>query len=127
MERLLGICGAGALGSGTRYIVGRWAGQRVGTSFPFGTLIVNIVGCFLIALLLRSAAVVTSFPPNLRIALATGFLGGLTTYSSFNYETTELLARGARGAAFVNFAVTTTGCFVAGLLGIALARRLFGA
>lgn len=122
MERLFFICLAGALGTGTRYLVGVWAGERFGTAFPYGTLIVNVVGCFLIALVMQTAANAASFSPNLRLALATGFLGGLTTYSSFAYETTKLAQAGARGAAAWNFVLTTGACFVAVLLGLAAAR-----
>jgi len=61
---------------------------------------------------------------NLRFAITTGFLGGLTTYSSFNYETTSLLRAGAVGTAALNFGATMFGCFLAGVVGLALAKRL---
>jgi CrcB protein len=126
MERFLWICLAGALGTGARYLVGLWAAQRLGIVFPYGTLIVNVVGCFLIALVMQTALNVATFPPNLRLALTTGFMGGLTTYSSFNYETTKLLQDGSRGVALLNFGITVVACFAAGLLGLLLARRLVG-
>lgn len=122
MERLLWIALAGALGSGTRYLVGLWAGQRFGTGFPYGTLIVNVTGCLLIAFLMELALNLASFPPTLRLALTTGFLGGLTTYSSFAYETAELARQGARSAALTNFFVTTLACSVAVVVGLLLAR-----
>jgi CrcB protein len=127
MQRFFWICFAGALGTGSRYLVNLWAGQRIGTSFPYGTLIVNVTGCFLIALVMHVALNVATFSPNLRFALTTGFMGGLTTYSSFNYETTRLLQDGSVRVALLNFGITVTLCFVAGLLGLALARRLIGA
>jgi len=127
MERFLWICFAGALGTGVRYLVGVWAGQRLGASFPYGTLIVNVAGCFLIALITHAALSMASFSPTVRLALTTGFLGGLTTYSSFAYETTRLAQDGAIGAAFLNFGITTVACFGAVLLGLALAQRIFGA
>jgi CrcB protein len=126
MERFLVVYFAGGLGCLTRYLVALWAGQRFGTSFPYGTLIVNVTGCFLIAVVMQTALQVASFPPNLRLALTTGFMGGLTTYSSFNYETTNLLQNGEPRFALLNFGVTVTLCFAAGLLGLALARRLVG-
>jgi CrcB protein len=122
MERFFWICVAGALGTGTRYLVGLWAGQRLGAAFPYGTLIVNVTGCFLIAVVMQIALSVATFPPNLRLALTTGFMGGLTTYSSFSYETTTLVKDGAPGIAAVNFAITTVVCFAAVLLGLAVAR-----
>jgi CrcB protein len=126
MERFFWICVAGALGTGSRYLVSLWAAGRFGLGFPFGTLIVNVTGCFLMALVMHVALNVATFPPNLRFALTTGFLGGLTTYSSFNYETTKLLQYGALRVAIINFGVTVVLCFVAGLLGVVLARRLVG-
>ena len=123
MGRFLIVCGAGALGCGLRYLVSLWIGPR---SFPIATLAVNLFGSFAIAVVLELSLRVADFPPNLRLALATGFLGGLTTYSSFNYEATALLQAGQalRGLAYLG--VTVAGCFGAGLLGLALARRLAG-
>lgn len=122
MERFLWICLAGALGTGTRYLVGSWASERFGSAFPYGTLIVNVAGCFLIAVVMQTAMNIASFPPTVRLALSTGFLGGLTTYSSFAYETTKLAADGARRAAAWNFTLTTVACFLAVLLGLATVR-----
>ena len=127
MERLFWICLAGALGTGTRYLIGLWAGQRLGASFPYGTFIVNLTGCFLIAVVVQVAMNTATFSPTLRLALTTGFMGGLTTYSSFAYETTRLAQDGAIGAALVNFGLTTLACFAAVLLGLAVAQRLTGA
>lgn len=123
MANLLWVCLAGALGSGTRYLVGLWASERFGAAFPYGTLIVNVVGCFLIALLLQTALERAAFPPALRLALASGFLGGLTTYSSFAYETVRLAREGHRAAALTNFGLTSVACFTAVVLGLLLAQR----
>jgi CrcB protein len=81
----------------------------------------------LIALIMQLAASTNLMPTTLRLVLTTGFMGGLTTYSSFNYETTRLLQEGSWRMGLLNYAVTTLACFMAGLLGFALARRLFGA
>lgn len=126
MERLFWICIAGALGSGTRYLIGLWAADRLGDSFPYGTWIVNVLGCFCIAIVMQLALSVPAFPPTLRLALTTGFLGGLTTYSSFNYETTRLLQSGSPASALVNFGATTLACFGAGWLGLSLVRWATG-
>lgn len=123
MTRFLIVCGAGAVGCGARYLVALWAAARFGTKMPYGTLIVNVVGSFLIAFVLEVSLRVADFPPNLRLALTTGFLGGLTTYSSFNYETTQLAVNGHTGRALVNIGVTLAACLVAGLLGDLVARR----
>jgi CrcB protein len=124
VTRFLIVCGAGAAGCGARYLISLWAAKRIGTTFPYGTLIVNIVGSFLIALLLEVSTRAASFPPNLRLALTTGFLGGLTTYSSFNYETTALVTSGNAVRGLANIGITLIGCLVAGYLGLLLGRRL---
>lgn len=123
-QRLLWICLAGALGTGARYLIGLWAAQRFGPAFPYGTLIVNVLGCFLIAVILQSALSSATFSPTLRLALTTGFMGGLTTYSSFAYETTALFRGGSSTAALANFGVTTVACLIAVVLGLAVARAL---
>jgi fluoride exporter len=121
MDRLLLVCLAGALGTGARYLIGVFATERFGSGFPYGTLIVNVSGCFLIGAVMQAAANVASISPNVRLALTTGFLGGLTTYSSFAYETTALAKEGARGAAALNFGLTTVACFAAVVLGLVAA------
>lgn len=126
MERFAWVCLAGALGCGTRYLVGLWAAERFGTGFPYATLIVNLAGCFLIAFVTSLALGIAAFPPTLRLALTTGFLGGLTTYSSFNFETTRLFQDGSWTLALLNVGLTAFGCFAAGLAGLALGRLLVG-
>jgi fluoride exporter len=126
VTRLLLISLAGALGTCARYLVGMWAGRALGAGFPFGTLIVNVIGCFFIAAVTETALSTQLISPTMRLTLTTGFLGGLTTYSSFNLETTRLLQERAWYAALVNFGATVAGCFVAGLLGFVAARRVFG-
>jgi fluoride exporter len=125
MERFFWICLAGAAGTGTRYLIALWAAQRLGSSFPYGTLIVNVTGCFLITVILH-AAVTLSWSPTIRSALTIGYLGGLTTYSSFNYETTRLFQDGVPDLAALNAIATLVGCFVAGWLGLIASRQLLG-
>lgn len=125
MERFFWICLAGAAGTGTRYLIALWAAQRFGSAFPYGTLIVNLTGCFGIAAVMH-AALLLSWPPTARSAITIGFIGGLTTYSSFNYETTRLLEEGAVCAAALNATATIAGAFVAGWLGVICAKQVLG-
>jgi fluoride exporter len=125
MERFLWICLAGAAGTGARYLVSLWAAQRLGSAFPYGTLIVNLAGCFAIAFVVHAAATL-SWSPTVRSAITVGFLGGLTTYSSFNYETTSLIEQGAPAVAALNAVATIAGAFAAGWLGLLFARMLLG-
>lgn len=124
--RLILVCVAGAVGTGARYLLALWLGSRTTLSLPIATLTVNVVGCFLIAAIMQASLQLAVFSPTLRVVLTTGFMGGLTTYSAFNYETTKLWLDGARRMALVNFGLTTVGCLLAGLLGLALVRRLLG-
>ena len=125
MERFLWICLAGALGTGARYLIALWAAQRFGSAFPYGTLVVNLSGCFAIAALMH-AALTLGWPPTVRAAATIGFIGGLTTYSSFNYETMRLFEEGAPATAFVNLSVTVIGGVMAGWLGLMAARGVLG-
>lgn len=125
MERYFWICLAGAAGTGARYLIALWAGRWFGSAFPYGTLVVNVGGCFAISAIMY-AALAQGWSPTLRSALTIGFLGGLTTYSSFNYETTRLLEEGSPAAAAFNAAMTIGGAFGAGLLGTVCARQLLG-
>ena len=116
---------AGAIGTGTRYLIGLWADERLGRAIPYGTLLVNVVGCFLIGLVMQISLRTASVPPALRLTLTTGFMGGLTTYSSFNYDLGQYLHSGAYATAILYFALTVFLCLIAGSLGVILAGSLF--
>jgi fluoride exporter len=122
MLRFWLVVGAGGAGCGLRYLIGLWLGSR---SFPYATLVVNLVGSFAIALVLElSLRLQGGLSDELRLALTTGFMGGLTTYSSFNYETTALAQRGQVVIALANVGITLLGCLVMGAAGLWVARRL---
>ena len=119
------VCAGSALGGGARYLVSLWAASRGWTAFPWATLIVNVAGCFFI-MVITTVAASTMVSTNLRLFLTTGIMGGLTTYSTFDYETTRLLQDGATATALLNVGATLGACFVAGLLGIVVARLFVG-
>jgi CrcB protein len=125
MERLFWICLAGAAGTGARYLIALWAAQRFGSALPYGTLLVNLIGCFGIGAVMH-AALTLGWPATMRAAVTIGFLGGFTTYSSFNYETLRLFEEGAPAAAVMNLALTLLGGFLAGWLGLTAAREILG-
>lgn len=121
MTRFLLVCLGGAIGTGIRYLTSLWALQVFGAVFPFGTLIVNVVGSFLLASIVELAA--SGFlSADARLILGAGFLGGLTTYSTFNFETLALSREGNISTAVIYATLTIAGCLAAGLAGIALAR-----
>ena len=127
MTRVILVALGGAIGSVARYGVGALAAQLLGSTFPWGTLLVNLSGSFLIAVVMHVALAGTAISLELRIFLSTGIMGGYTTYSSFNYETFALINQRAYGLAGLNVAATVVGCFLAGMLGLAAGRALAGA
>jgi fluoride exporter len=126
MTRFLLVCLGGALGSGARYLVALWAATALGSAFPFGTLIVNLAGSFLLAFLMQTSTSTEVISADVRLMLTTGVMGGFTTYSAFNQETTGYLRAGVWTIGFINIAATVIGCLAAGFAGLALARALFG-
>ena len=126
MAQLLWICLGGALGTGARYLVGLGAAKLLGTGFPYGTLVVNLVGSFVISVVMYLSFDVPAISTPMRLFLTTGILGGFTTYSSFNYETLRLILNGYVGLGLANAALTLVGGVVAGMLGLYAASRLAG-
>ena len=127
MTRVILVALGGAIGSVARYGVGAVAAQLLGSTFPWGTLLVNLSGSFLIAVVMHVALAGTAISLELRIFLTTEIMGGYTTYSSFNYETLALINQRAYGLAGLNLAATVVGCFLTGVLGLAAGRVLAGA
>ena len=87
--------------------------RLTGGGFPYGTIGVNLIGSFLIVVVMQLGLVKGTISPDLRVILATGVMGGFTTYSAFNYETVQLLRTGAVGFAALNLGVTLVGCLLA--------------
>jgi len=127
MSRLLWICLGGALGTGARYLLSGWALRSLGPAFPYGTLAVNLLGSFLLAALMYAGTETALLPATARVVLATGVMGGFTTYSSFSYETMKYLQDGAWALAGLNVLATVVGCLGACLGGWIAARWLCGA
>ena len=113
----------GGLGSVLRYLIGQWSASAFGVAFPYGTMIVNLVGCFALGVVVQ-LALAGSWHGDVRAAIAAGFIGGFTTYSSFNQETLTLFASGATGAAALNVAITLMGGLAAGALGMTAGRLI---
>ncbi len=120
--RFLLVCLGGAAGTGARYLVGGWVAATFGPTFPYGTLGINALGSFLISAIMHVGLVAGAISPDLRVVLATGVMGGFTTYSSFNYEMLSYLQRGALLLGVAYCAATVGGCLLFGYLGLALAR-----
>jgi CrcB protein len=118
---------AGAVGTGARYLLGLWSVATFGPVLPVATFTVNVVGSFFMSFVMQTSLTTDLIPPSLRAIITTGFMGGLTTYSAFNYETVSFF-RGSMGWAAVLYVVTTLGaCGLSGLLGVVAARYMVGA
>lgn len=120
------MCLGGAAGSGARYLVQLGMGRWLGTGFPWGTLTVNVVGSFLIGVIMELGVRAGAIPPDVRLFLTTGVMGGFTTYSSFNHEIIGYLQAGSLSTGGLYLGTTVAGCLISGLLGVAAARLLGG-
>jgi len=98
----------------------------VGVQFPYGTIVVYVIGSFLIAAIGYASTLGGAITPTVRLVLTTGFLGGFTTYSAFNQETVVSLQQSLWTRALANVGITVVMCLLAGFAGVAAARRLLG-
>jgi fluoride exporter len=122
VERVLLVALGGALGTIARYLTSLVAIRWFGPEFPFGTLIVNISGAFIIGLVQELGTETAVVSDNTRLFVTTGVMGGLTTYSTFSYETIRLMEANAWAQAWINVVVTTTICLGLCFLGIVAGR-----
>lgn len=124
MKSFAAVFLGGGIGAVCRYwlsgVVYRW----LPATFPFGNLIVNISGCFLIGVLMTSFSDRFSVGPGLRLFLVVGILGGFTTFSSFSYETISLMRDNQIVPALLNIAGSVIGCLVATVIGIYAGRLI---
>jgi fluoride exporter len=119
------IIGAGAiLGANARYWLGGWAADKWGTSFPYGTLLINVTGSFLIGIFLAVTTGRLLVDPRWRLFVAVGFLGAYTTFSTFTYESVQLLLEGNWGSGLGNLLASNLLGVAAVTLGILLGRLL---
>jgi CrcB protein len=116
----------GAIGSVLRFLTSLAAAHWFGAEFPYGTLIVNLAGSFVIGVVQQIGSDALLIPDNVRIFITTGMMGGLTTYSTFSYETVRLMETNAWPQAWAIIVVTTTISLGLCFLGIAAGRLVLG-
>jgi CrcB protein len=121
MLRLLLVCAGGAAGTGARYALNLFVTSKTGPGFPFGTLTINVLGSLAMGFLAEFASS-RGMSETTRLALATGVLGGFTTYSAFNQETLRFFQLGAWATGAAYLASTVVTCIVAGVAGAAIGR-----
>ena len=127
VPNLLLVMIGGAIGCGCRYLVGALALRQLGSGYPFGTLIVNLLGGFLMGLLagvLARPQLLDLASDNLRLIVGVGMLGGFTTFSAFSLETVDMLIRGQPTMAAAYAVCSVAGSVLMLFAGLAATRAL---
>jgi CrcB protein len=122
MNMVLLVAAGGAAGSVARYLMASAVQKATGWEFPLGTVLVNVVGCFLIGLLYVWLVARHDPREDLRGLLIVGVMGGFTTFSSFSLETVTLMLNGSYANAVLNVVVSVVACLGGTWLAITLAR-----
>lgn len=114
----------GGLGCLGRYLASGWVYRLAGQGLPYGTMAVNILGSFLLGLVMEGSLRSTLLPNDLRMGITVGFMGGFTTFSTFSFETVRLIEEGSLLQAGTNVVLNVLLCVFFAALGIFLARQL---
>jgi len=112
------------LGANARWIISRYAARMIGTIFPYGTLIINVSGSFVVGFFMIWATERVLLDPRWRLLIVVGFCGAFTTFSSFAFETMAYFEQGQWLLMAANFLSNNLLCLGAALSGMALARAL---
>ena len=124
--QILYLAIAGALGAVSRFLLSGVTYRLLGSGFPYGTLCVNIIGSFLIGLVMQVGLNTDIIPQSLRTVITVGFLGAFTTFSTFSFETLNYIQDGVWGMALLNIAVNVIVCLLAVFAGIIIGKLAFG-
>ncbi|MCW9034263.1 MAG: fluoride efflux transporter CrcB [Alphaproteobacteria bacterium] len=122
---LLYVAAGGALGAVGRFLLMSQIGQMIGHGFPYGTLVVNIVGSFALGAFLETSTLIWSPSPEIRAMVVIGMLGAFTTFSAFSFDAFTLMDRGDIGAAWLYIVVSVFLSIGAFFAAISLFRYLF--
>lgn len=121
---LLAVTVGGGLGSAARLVLSTFVQQRAPFAFPLGTFIINVTGSFVIGIVAQVGLDTGVFSPEARFFLTTGLCGGFTTFSTFSYETIQLIEDGQYGTAAVYIGASVVLSLVACVLGVAAAKGM---
>jgi CrcB protein len=123
MRTVVAVAVAGALGALARWGIGAWFGHRY-PSFPWGTMVINVSGSFILGVLFAVLVERNIGTPMLRVALMTGLMGAYTTFSTFSLETFRLFEDGSTGPALANIGFSVVLGLLAVWLGVAAGRAI---
>lgn len=121
---ILGVAIAGSLGAVSRYLVANWIGTKHDSSFPWGTFFINITGSFLLGFVATVSFFLFSTSEVYRTIISVGFIGAYTTFSTFSFESFNLISEGSYLQAFLNLIISPTLGIIAAVIGIELAKTI---
>jgi CrcB protein len=124
MTKYLMVVIGGGLGSALRFWVGSYVSERLGTRFPYGTFVINITASFLIGFILTLLAERTNWNPNWRYLIPIGFIGGYSTFSTFEFESFRAFQNGELLITGLNIGLSVVLGFVSVWLGVVTARTI---
>jgi CrcB protein len=124
LKDFLAISVAAILGANLRYVLSRVAAREFGPVFPYGTLIINILGSFIVGLFVVWTTERVLVDPRWRLLVVVGFCGSFTTFSSYAFETMALFEHGQWGLVLANILSNNLLCLGGALAGMAVARAL---
>ena len=125
MEAIVAVAVGGGIGAALRYGVTVWANLHGGILFPYGTVLVNVIGSFLIGLLMMGFQSHSMIPPTVKLFVITGMLGGFTTFSTFNMELLTLVRAGDMIYALLYGGLNILGAFICCWIGIVAGELLW--
>lgn len=124
MKDFLVISVAAIVGANLRYLISRFAVQELGAVFPYGTLVINIVGSFIVGFFVIWTTERVLIDPRWRLLVVVGFCGSFTTFSSYAYESMAFFERGQWALMLANIFSNNLLCLGGALAGMAVARAL---
>jgi len=124
LKDFLAISVAAILGANLRYVISRLAAKEFGPVFPYGTLIINIVGSFIVGLFVTWTTERVLVDPRWRLLVVVGFCGSFTTFSSYAFESMALFEQGQWGLMLANVCANNLLCLAGALAGMAVARAI---
>jgi CrcB protein len=124
LKDFLAISIAAVLGANLRYVLSRVAAREFGPVFPYGTLIINVLGSFIVGLFVIWTTERVAVDPRWRLLVVVGFCGSFTTFSGYAFETLAFFEQGRWGLMLANILGNNLLCLAGALVGLAVARVL---